>query len=58
MFKVILALVPTNTSGVEFVADTQGDKCPPTVLTREAIFFFSSMEDSLKRKGGDTFLAR
>lgn len=41
MFEVIEVLVPTNTSGVERVAHTEGDKRPPTLLMREVTFYLA-----------------
>lgn len=39
--KVLQVFVPTNTSGVERVTHTEGDKCPPTPLKCEAAFYLA-----------------
>lgn len=44
MFKVTEVFVPTNTSGVERVTHTEGDKWPPTALKCEVVLFSSMVE--------------
>lgn len=39
--KVLQVFVPTNTSGVERVTHTEGDKCPPTPLKCEVVFYLA-----------------